>query len=279
MPGDALIPFFRNSNFKPEPAEHKRVCNYILSKVNTSKLIWDFLQELHVDSDIELPVCGYSPNNLQGLKEFLHAGHSTEVMIIANSVIHLTPLQYLCTHNQYEAAKLLLNNGADVNFKGLSDSGSNLTPIQIACFHADLNLIKLLVLCGANVFCRDNLERTLIHFAVGRTRPDGEKVIGYLTSELKIDVNSKDKLSQTPLHYAVNFNDKTAVEALIHAGSNLEIRDVLGKKPQSYLVNSSQQDIKSILSTYSLSTGWVVVEPAANKKDDQRQGSDHLHYN
>jgi ankyrin repeat protein len=57
-------------------------------------------------------------------------------------------------------AKVLLQNGADINAKGQYDA----TPLMMAAWcKASAEIIHLLVEYGADVYARDDLGRTVLH--------------------------------------------------------------------------------------------------------------------
>ncbi|MCA4774178.1 ankyrin repeat domain-containing protein [Wolbachia endosymbiont of Mansonella perstans] len=57
------------------------------------------------------------------------------------------------------------------------------------------------------------------------------------------DINAKDNMERTALHYAAYFNDTDMVELLLKAEAKTNIKDNNGKKPLSFAENKEIIDL------------------------------------
>ena len=72
-----------------------------------------------------------------------------------------TPLHISALNSNIEIAKMLIENGADIN----SNAKNNLQPIHVAALNNNLELIKLLIKNGANINAKDQFNRSPLHLA------------------------------------------------------------------------------------------------------------------
>lgn len=82
---------------------------------------------------------------------------------------------------------------------------------------------------GMNVNLRDRWSQTALQIAV---RLNHEKVVIKLLAAKNVDPNPRDKLSNTPLHYAVRTGNETIVRALIHNGADISIENQRKRTPR-----------------------------------------------
>ncbi len=88
-----------------------------------------------------------------------------------------------------------------------------------------------------DVNARDKLERTPLHFAVIKGRIEVIKTL----ARLEADVNAKDKYLHTPLHLAVRgISQIEAVRALVAAGADPNVQEKYGSTPLHYAVGIIQ---------------------------------------
>ena len=107
--------------------------------------------------------------------------------------------------------EFLVSMGADVNAKNNED----ITPLHITAFdNPDVNIVKYLVSQGANVNATQKVDRnddygdTPLHDAAkNNTNPE---VVRYLVSVRGVNVNLKNRASQTPFDKA-NSEEKKAI--------------------------------------------------------------------
>src|SRR5687768_9958761 len=90
---------------------------------------------------------------------------------------------------------LCIEEGADVN----AIDALNRTPAHIAAYFDHKDCLQELVQSDASVNARDSQQKLPLHHSafVG-----SYECINYLISRKEIEVNAKDYLNRTPLHYA-----------------------------------------------------------------------------
>lgn len=82
---------------------------------------------------------------------------------------------------------------------------------------------------GMNVNLRDRWSQTALQIAV---RMDHEDVVTKLLNAKNVDPNCRDRLSNTPLHYAVRNGNEAIVRALIHKGADIGIENQRKRTPR-----------------------------------------------
>ncbi len=192
---------------------------------------------------------------IERMKELLETGVSLE--IADNS--GFTPLHIAIWKEQEEAAKLLIEQGANVNARirgplgwapieeaarfGLVDTISlllkhgadinsrtrtDVTPLHLAVDYKKWAAAELLVTRGANVNARDNSGVTPLHlFARGSRDERSPKWVGSQTDNLLTqllekgaDISASDGQGATPLHFAVVRNNLRTAKILIANGAD-----------------------------------------------------------
>lgn len=107
------------------------------------------------------------------------------------------PLHLACMHNLPAVAQFLIDNGAFVD--GLS-SFSGLTPLKCAISSGFLEMVKLLLDNHAQVNLKDWLQNTPLHYSL-KVGEQTSTIIGLLL-ERGADLYAKDSAGQTPLAIA-----------------------------------------------------------------------------
>ncbi|RUS21636.1 ankyrin repeat-containing domain protein [Endogone sp. FLAS-F59071] len=105
--------------------------------------------------------------------------------------------------------------------KGLNDSGD--TPLHLAVFRGHIEVAKTLVTeYGANVYAKNKEHETLLQLAAKKMRR---------IADFGADLNTKDKLNQTPLHKAATIGSWKTVELLGNRFGDIDAKDINGKTP------------------------------------------------
>ncbi|KAB8212275.1 ankyrin repeat-containing domain protein [Aspergillus parasiticus] len=153
------------------------------------------------------------------------------------------PFPWDTKENQEVMARLLVDNGADVNL-----SGSNgRTPLSLAAERSNDNIIKMLLDNNAVVGAKDNAGRTPLSWAAESSR--NENSIRILLAK-GAEIESKDDRGRTPLSWATgrckhhayrppltwspDENDVNIVKMLLQAGANVHSKDIYGRTPLSW---------------------------------------------
>lgn len=139
----------------------------------------------------------------------LEAGANPNTLDKFNS----TPLHLFARNDACAASfELLINAGADVG--ALDGNG------QIALHIAkNSQIIVALLKAGSNVHVKDQNDRIALHTVCSA----GGKDVCQLLIDSGSDVNAKDNLSKTPLHFA---RDADSIKALLEGGALVNAQDI-----------------------------------------------------
>ena len=107
-----------------------------------------------------------------------------------------TPLHLAAKNGLETIAKLLISNGAVIDFKDYL----GFTPLLLATQWNQMEIVKLLLKCHANVNGSNNEIETALHIAVIEGNRDIAELL--IANGAKIDAENIDWLN--PLHLAVN---------------------------------------------------------------------------
>ena len=122
---------------------------------------------------------------------------------------------------QDSATKLLLEYGANVNFKRDTDSQ---TALHLAAESGNLVLTKILLNNGAEVNLRNRDDQTPLYLAVINEHIETIKLL--IESGANIDI--RDSKSETALDHAVYCQNEEVMETLLRNGADIELKDSLG---------------------------------------------------
>jgi ankyrin repeat protein len=139
--------------------------------------------------------------------------------------------------NYLEMAKFLLENKADVNFKGTDGA----TAVHKAFQAGDFEMVKFLMANGATL--DQNTKDNQLQLASGNSNL---KIVNLLL-ENGANLESKTDEGDTPLIKAVSNNDKAMVELLLAKGASLETKNAKGNKPLDLAINAGFAEIAPIL--------------------------------
>lgn len=213
--------------------------------------------------------CGWNRSTFETL---LAGGLNVNAVIDSN---FSRPLHRVVRNNDLDAAKLLVEAGANVNardkrrrtpvFSAIDTSNMemlqflmraginlnledmyNMTALDYALTRDDDDIIKVLIKSGARP-CKDTVPRRLL---VAATLAD-ESLLEYLVS-LHVDLNSKDKNGRSPLHKAVLRQSPESVAILIEGGADVDTRDRWGMAPLNDAERNSNRLILTMLKEQSV---------------------------
>lgn len=139
-----------------------------------------------------------------------------------------TPLHEAAQFVQFEAIKILVENGADVNVLKKSDW----TPLMLACTrikdeNKNLEIVKYLVEKGALIDYQNKDGWSALHLIV---REPASKILSYLI-EQKIDLMKLSKNGRSALHVACLHSNLDAVNLLIRNNADVNLKDLSGNTP------------------------------------------------
>ncbi|XP_063923115.1 uncharacterized protein LOC135137411 [Zophobas morio] len=198
-----------------------------------------------------------------------------KVDINAKNMDGSTPLHLVCSRGHLQAAKILIQNSADINavdkksknalhyaavskddnsaiiellvHMGLDSSNKDdngMTPLHIACCQWQARNVQVL-LKSSNVNSADNNGMTALHHAV-KTWNNNIEVIALLTSNDNINVNAQDHLGKTPLHLACEENQVDNVRILLDKDANVNILSKENMNALHYASNSWKEKVEIV---------------------------------
>ena len=155
-----------------------------------------------------------------------------------------TPLMSAAGNGNKEIAKYLIDLGANVNAK--SDYNYSWTPLTLALTKKNDGMVKLLVKAGADINSQDSALWTPLMYSLGWGNSI-EIIKLLIDSEANVNVRISGSSfsspnSLTPLIYAAQIRDKSAIEALINAGADINARDDDGKSALDYVTPSPTKE-------------------------------------
>ena len=152
-------------------------------------------------------------SKLDAYKAFLQAGYDVNKEdIYGNSI-----LNYVCQHstddNKEEIAKLLIDNGADVNKKDRNGKTA------LHQFAESKEMVEFLIEKGADIEALDNKGFTPIYYSLN------SHFIGATDAFIKhgANVNAVNKYDVSPLHIAIFNEDMLIVKKLLKNGATEHI--------------------------------------------------------
>ncbi|KAJ6120549.1 hypothetical protein N7523_004829 [Penicillium sp. IBT 18751x] len=204
------------------------------------------------------------------LRTLLEAGAAPDLGILQCCKLK-TPQTTACSEGHENAVNLLLQHGADVNFKWLFHS---LSPLHTAAYFGHELIVRTLIQHGADI---EGYTRSLIgegrplHFAViGRefdvfralldlgatvdnsllhctAQHDNASEFVKAILETDIDVNCRDDGFRTPLHCAAMYGAEDVARILIQQGAEIEARDRFLNTPLHHSVSWDNSEVVRIL--------------------------------
>lgn len=149
----------------------------------------------------------------------------------------------------FESAKVLVENGADLNARGGVSAVSGMeykeTPLIIASRAGNFEIVKLLVEHGADVNAKNYDDITALHEASGKYNIE---LIKYLLSK-KADVNAVSKEVQwpTPLFLAVGGDYIPVAKILVKYGADLHKKNNKNETPYDFAVHTGRKQMAEYL--------------------------------
>lgn len=125
-------------------------------KINSKDTIWNAAKK----------------NDVKNIQKFLDDG--VDVDVKNTDFCDETPLHYACVHNRFEAAMLLLENGAAVNVKSSLDQR---TPLHYAAKNGNFELCEALLARGADPEAKDSHNCTPYMLAHGEGHMEVTKLL------------------------------------------------------------------------------------------------------
>ena len=123
--------------------------------------------------------------------------------------------------------------------------------IHDAVEKGNVEAIKQHLAAGTDVNVRDSIGETPLHYAARW----GHKGIAELLIANGADVNAKHDYGYTPLHWTANNGHKEVVELLIAKGADVNAKDNQGRTPLDVAIELKQTQIAALLRKHGGKTG------------------------
>jgi len=119
------------------------------------------------------------------------------------------------------------------------------TALHIAAALATPEIVHMIVREGANVNARNENEETPLHHTIWGDGSTRKAVISILL-RAGADINAANNQLATALHGAVGLSNSLCVKALLQAGADPAIADVMGETPREMALTRHLSSISSI---------------------------------
>jgi ankyrin repeat protein len=139
-----------------------------------------------------------------------------------------TPLHLASREGRLEAARILVEHGADVSAQDEYRS----TPLHWASRWDQVEISRLLIEHGADVAAQDNDQWTPLHEASRWGKMEAARLL----VEFGADVKAQDKRGFTPLHHASLGGSEEVARFLIKHGADVTAQDTHGSTPLHFSV-------------------------------------------
>jgi ankyrin repeat protein len=151
------------------------------------------------------------------------------------------PLFLAAGAGEIETARLLLQHGDSLDSKV-----GRRTPLTFAIEMGDAKMVRFLIESGANIEGEDQQVDALVQTVLANNKD----VLAVLI-EKHFDVNAKDDLGMTPLHYAAMtcYGDTEIAHMLLAAGAKKDIKDNDGETPEQAAARLHLNQLASVLSS------------------------------
>ncbi len=223
----------------------------------------DFLEALEnndllLDASPERIVIHYITHQISELQMKKELDSKKEAVEFAYGI---ETLMWVLEHNFLEAAKIIIDNGVDVNATNKSEQ----TALMFAAQYNNLEIIKMLIEKGANINKSDSLGHTALMIATYNN------YLG-VTQELierGADMNKTDRYGDTALMLAAQNNNLEVIKMLIEKGADVSKANNSG---ENFIMLAAQRNnleiIKLIINkgtgvNITDKDGWTAIMYAA----------------
>ena len=198
------------------------------------------------------------------------AANNKDTALLSSQLLNLPPAQLLAEVNQadnlgrtplsvalqlgrVEAARLLIQKGADLSLKSCETEDATLAEVLERPVHQPL--LKQLVKEGLKLAVSISLLQSLLHLAV---HEGDEFLLHTLLMNYEVEVDSKDHLGSSPLHYASRAGQPSMANLLLKYGASTTLQDSSGQTALHIACNNGDMALLDLF----LQSDMAAPEPA-----------------
>jgi ankyrin repeat protein len=162
----------------------------------------------------------------------------------ADGGYYVRPILAALAGHHFQTASLLRRNGSDLDVRG--QDGTN--PLHAAAYSGDFEVVRILIEYDpADINARDGLGSTPLHWASrGHNSKDGS--ILRLLLEHGADINGQDRSGWTPLHWvSIKGALEVVVRLLLKHGAGVEVTDNNGRTALEFAATRGYDEIVKLL--------------------------------
>ena len=163
--------------------------------------------------------------------------------IYGKTPLHIVSQGDLCmSRSVSDLVQLFQSRGADMNARDKDQA----TPFLLASLHLQFDAAKALLQCGADVDAVNIHVQNALHLASQNPRKDYQD-LGRLLLARGVDMNGRDNDERTPLHLASYCGQVEITEALLDHSAQVNATDISGYTPlHQVALGISEYDYKSL---------------------------------
>lgn len=173
------------------------------------------------------------------------------------------PIHLATVNGNFSIVKLLIENNANPN---VQDNEENTPMIKsIECGHE--RLVKFLLNNGADPNISDQNNNTALHWAI---MTESIIAIDALLTSKKCDLSLRNNKDETCLHLAVRspLINASTFEAMVKAGSDLEVKDQLGLTPLDIAQASNNKNAINSFNRFLNNTSMLELKQQTLTEND-----------
>lgn len=186
------------------------------------------------------------------------------------------PLHHAVSKGHADICELLVKRGAPINGR----SGYKETPLFIAAFRGNADICRILLAAKARPNMKCNRDKTALHVAADE---NAAEVWGSIEDRIKIvemlidagiDIESRDDMDATALHYAAYLKDARLLPVLLHAGADIGALNIRERTPLEVAIDERNVEACRMLLEWGADRlagkrGWILKDAL---EEAQRKG-------
>ena len=142
-------------------------------------------------------------------------------------------------------AKLLVENGAEVNFKG---GKLGISPLHLAAKYAKTEVVQFLLECGADLNIKTSEGFTPLLLAAARSHTNVVQMLIDHGSDFKSDINIRGgRFEDSLLHLGARCAQENFLEFLIKSGLDINVKNNTGSTPLHTAAENGHFEIVTFL--------------------------------